>query len=185
MKPIWLQTIAWLAAVAAALALAFAAPSETNVMGRLPAMTGTRLDHTTVSLPDGLPAARTLTLIAFTRTHRGEIDSWIQGLQLHQDTSIAWMRMPVLNDPGSQRERKATLERILERHPGEGDRARLMPVFTDRDAFVRTAGLSGIEHAGILVIGRNGRVLARVEGQFDETKAQALRETLLARNEDN
>ena len=180
MKPIWMQTIAWLAAVAAALALAFAAPSEFTVMGRLPTVAAMRMDHQPFSLPSDLPDRPSLALIGFSRTHRGEIDSWVRGMRLHGDNSIAWVKIPVLNDPGSPRERKATLDRLLERHPLEKDRARLVPVFTDRDAFVRNAGLSGTEHAGILVVGRDGRVLARVEGHFDESKAQALRETLLA-----
>lgn len=180
MKPIWMQTIAWLLAVAAALALAFAAPSESAVMGRVPTLTATRLDHQPFALPADLPAGATLTLIAFSRGHRGEIESWIRGLELHRDASIPWVRMPVLNDPGTPLERRAALERMKERHPAEKDQARLVPVFTDRDAFVRNAGLTGVAHAGILVVGRDGRVLARVEGQFDEDKAQALRETLLA-----
>jgi hypothetical protein len=179
MKPIWIQTLAWLAAVAAALALAFAAPSESSVMGRLPSVNATRLDLRPVSVPGDLSHRPTLALVAFARTQRAEIDSWIHGLRLHQDPSITWLKMPVLNDPGSPRERDAAIERMQQRHPKEADRARLLPLFTDRDAFVRNAGLSGIEHAGILVVARDGRVLARVEGHFDEDKAQALRETLL------
>jgi len=181
-KTMWTPTLSWLAAVAAALVFAFAAPSELTVMGRLPPVTANQLGHRTIALPDGLPSRPTLALIGFARTQRGEIDSWVQGLNLHRDDSIAWMKMPVLSDPGSPSARKAALERLFERHSGRTDTARLLPVFTDRDAFVRTAGLSSTEHAGILVVGRDGRVLARVEGHFDENKAQALRETLLAEN---
>lgn len=178
MKPIWIQTLAWLAAVAAALALAFAAPSESSVMGRLPSLNATRLDLRPVSFPQDLSPRPTLALVAFAKTQRAEIDSWIHGLRLHHDPSIAWLKVPVLNDPGNPYERDAAFERILKRHPAEADRSRLLPLFTDRDAFVRNAGLSGTEHAGVLVVARDGRVLARVEGHFDEDKAQALRETL-------
>lgn len=179
MKPIWIQTLAWLAAVAVALALAFAAPNESSVMGRLPSLTATRLDFQPVSLPQDLPQRPTLALVAFAKNQRAEIDSWIHGLRLHHDNSIAWLKMPVINDPGNPQDRNAAIERMLKRHPAESDRARLLPLFTDRDAFVRNAGLSGIEHAGVLVVARDGRVLARVEGHYDEDKAQALRETLL------
>lgn len=182
MKTMWTPTLAWLAAAAAALLLAFAAPSELSVMGRLPSLTANQPGQRTIALPDGLPTRPTLALVGFARAHRGEIDSWIQGLNLDRDDSIAWLKMPVLSDPGSATARKAALERLFERHAGRTDTARLLPVFTDRDAFVRTAGLSGVEHAGILVLGRDGRVLARVEGHYDEDKAQALRETLLAQN---
>jgi hypothetical protein len=180
MKSIWFQTAAWLAAVTAALMLAFATPSESSVMGRLPSMNAKRLDQQRINLPEGLPAGRTLALVAFQRSHRGEIDSWIQGLQLHQDSGISWVKMPVLNDPGTEGGRSDIENRLLARHTSDSDRARLVPVFTNRDAFVRAAGLSGIDHVGVLVVGRDGQVLARVEGRFDEDKAQALRETLLA-----
>jgi hypothetical protein len=44
------------------------------------------------------------------------------------------------------------------------------------------AGQAGSEHAWVLVIGRDGQVLARVEGEFSAEKGQALRETLLAQS---
>ncbi|MEP6791613.1 MAG: hypothetical protein ABI907_09595 [Ramlibacter sp.] len=182
MKAIWISTFAWLAAVTAALAFAVAGPSESSVMGRLPSFSAKRMDQQPISLPAGLPATRTLALVTFHRAHRGEIDSWIQGLQLDHDTSIAWLRMPVINDPGNANARNDMEKILLARHPGEKDRSRLVPLFTDRAAFIRAAGLSGIDHVGVLVLDRDGQVLARVEGQFDQAKATALRETLLAQN---
>ena len=62
-------------------------------------------------------------------------------------------------------------------------RERIVPVFTDRQAFTRAAGLSGPYYASVLVLNRDGKILARAEGRFDENKAQALRETLLARGD--
>jgi hypothetical protein len=182
-RTIWTPTLAWLAAVSAALVLAFAAPTESNVMGRVPSLTAKRLDQQRVVLPTDLTAPRTLALVAYTHKHREEIDSWIRGLRLHEDSSIAWFRMPVLNDPGDEDARAAIETKLLARHPNEIDRSRLVPVFTNREAFIRAAGLSGTEHASILVLNRDGKVLARAEGLFDENKAQALRETLLARGD--
>ncbi|AMO25379.1 hypothetical protein GCM10027034_42160 [Ramlibacter solisilvae] len=182
-RTIWTPTLSWLAAVSVALALALAAPSETNVMGRLPTLFAKRLDQQQVVLPHQLPAERTLALVAFTRHQRAEIDSWIQGLRLDQDTSIPWFRMSVVNDPGSESARTAIENKLLARHPSESERSRLVPVFTDRQAFARAAGISGTERASILVLDRQGKVLARAEGKYDEAKAQALRETLLARND--
>ncbi len=56
----------------------------------------------------------------------------------------------------------------------------MVPVFTDREAFIRAAGISSAKHASVLVLDRSGQVLARVEGPYNEDKARALRETLLA-----
>ncbi len=179
-RTIWSPTLAWLAAATAALVFALAAPNESNFLGQLPALTVKRLDQQRTALPQGVPAERTLALVAFQSGQRDEIQSWIHGLRLDQDASIAWFKMPVLNDPGSERARSDIESILLARHPADVHRSRLVPVFTDRDAFIRAAGLSGAEHAWVLVLDREGKVLARAEGQFDQDKAQALRETLLS-----
>ena len=182
MKTIWFQVIAWLGAVTVALLLAVASPNESTLMGRMPALNAKRLNQQPISLPEGLPAGRTLALVAFQRSHRGEIESWIKGMELTETGPIQWLKMPVLDDPGTESARSDIESRILARHNPLIDRSRLVPVFTNREAFIRAAGLTGSEHAWVLVIGRDGQVLARVEGEYSEEKGQALRQTLLSRS---
>jgi hypothetical protein len=182
-RTILTPTFAWLAAVSAAIVFAIAGPNETNVMGQLPTLTTQRIEQQRVVIPSGLTAERTLALVAYTKAQRAEIDSWIHGLGLHHDSSIAWIKMPVINDPGDDNKRAAIENKVMEHHPALGDRSRLVPVFTNREAFIRAAGLSSSEHASVLVLNRDGKVLARAEGMFDESKAQALRETLVARGD--
>jgi hypothetical protein len=177
---IWTPTLAWLAAATAALVLAVAAPSETNLMGRLPTITAKRLDAQRVEQARTVPAERTLALVGFDRSHRGEIHSWIQGLQLDRDSAISWVKMPVLNDPGSEDARLEAERRLLASLSPGPHIGRVVPVFTNRDEFIRAAGISGTQHASVLVLDRDGQVLARAEGHFDQNRAQALRETLLA-----
>lgn len=178
MKSIWLNTLAWGLAVALALALAFAAPSESTVMGKLPSLMAKRLDQQPLPLPQGLPSERTLALIAFSKHQQPEVESWINGLQLRHDPAINWVRMPVLQDPGHAQGRSAIENRLLARYASQGERERMVPVFTDRAAFIRAAGLGGPHNAYAVVLNRNGDVLARAEGLFNEGKASALRETL-------
>jgi hypothetical protein len=180
----WTPTLSWFAAASAALALAFAAPSETNVMGRLPTLAAKRLDQQRIVLPHGLAADRTLALVAFDDNQRAEIASWVKGLGLKEDPTISWFKMPVLNDPGNEQARNAIEISLLARHSSERARSRLVPVFADRAEFIRAAGLSGADHASVLILNREGKVLARAQGQYDERKAAALRETLLAIGDD-
>ncbi len=180
MKKIWMNTAAWLAAIVAALTLSIATPNESRVMGRMPSLVAQRLDDKIpVPIPQGLPAERTLALIAFQGTQRPDIESWINGLRLRERSSnIAWMRMPVLEDPGSAAERSAIENRLMARYPSAGDRAMVVPVFTDRAAFIRAAGLGSPDQVHAVVVNRNGEVLARAGGEYSEDKAQALLETL-------
>lgn len=178
MKNVWLNTLAWVAAVMAALLLALAAPTESSVMGRFPALQTQFLDRRPLSLPEGLTAERTLALVSFHRDHRADVESWIQGLQLGSDASIRWLRLPVVNDPGDEARRREIESRLRAAYDGDASTAAVAPVFTDRAAFVRSAGLTGMERPHVVVLNRRGEVLARVEGKFDATKAEALRATL-------
>ena len=169
---------AWLLAVGLAFGLAVASPNDSSVMGRLPAFMAQTLLRQPVTVPEGLPSDRTLALITFQRGQHTQVESWIQGMNLRNDPSIAWMRMPVVNDPGTMLGRSAVENRLLKHYPEDTERAKLVPVFTDRASFVRSAGLGGTDQVYAVVVNRQGEVLARVEGQFDADKAQTLRETL-------
>ena len=177
-RTIWTPTFLWLAAASAALLFAFNGPDEANVMGRLPSVAAKRLDQQPLMLPNQLPAERTLALVAYTRHQREEVQSWIRGMGLDTDATIPWFRLSVINDPGSEVARNELERKLLARHPHEADRAKLVPVFTNREAFARAAGMSGTQHAAVLVVSRDGQVLARAEGEYDAAKAAALRETL-------
>jgi hypothetical protein len=175
-KTNWAPTLAWLAAAGGALLLAFASPSESNVMGRLPTPTAKQLEQR--QLAAEVPGGRTLALVGFDPNQRVELRSWIEGLRLRQDPQIPWIKMPVLKDPGSEDARSAIQNRLAAGHASANPRVPVVPVFTDQNDFIRAAGLSGKDHASVLVLNRDGKVLARAEGQYDPTRAQALRETL-------
>ena len=178
MKNIWTSTMAWVVIALAALMFALAAPHDTSVMGRLPELNAQRPDRQPVAFPKDLPAERTLALVTFHRDHRKDAESWIKGLQLRDDPSIAWVRMPVVDDPKDPTLRGEVETRLLSRYASEAERRNLLPVFTDRAAFVHSTGLGNAEQAHVLVVNRDGEVLARVSGRYDEAKAQALLQTL-------
>lgn len=173
---------AWLLAVGLAFGLAVASPNDSSVMGRLPAFMAQTLLRQPVTVPEGLPSDRTLALITFQRGQHAQVEGWIQGMNLRNDPSITWMRMPVVNDPGTLTGRSAIENKLLRHYPADSERAKLVPIFTDRASFVRSAGLGGIDQVYAVVVNRQGEVLARVEGQFDADKAQTLRETLQQRS---
>lgn len=171
-------SVAWLAAICLAVGLAFVFPNEAKVMGQLPALMSQTLMRKPIALPEGLPSDRTLVLITFKREHRAQADSWVEGLNLNNDPSITWVRIPVFNDLGTPDERTATETRLLERYTTHVDRTKMVPVFTDRSDFVRAVGLNGTDKSYAVVVNRKGDVLARVEGEFSADKAHVLRETL-------
>jgi len=178
MKPIWTYPLTWCAVVVVAFVLAIATPRETRVMGHLPNVVGQTIGLKPAVVKHG--GERILALITFNRGQRKDAESWIDGLQLQHDQSIAWIRMPVVNDPGDPTRLALAQNRLLAHYASPQERSNLLPVFVDRDTFAKSAGLLGTDSAYVLVINRNGEVFARVAGQFDEDKARALRETLHA-----
>ena len=178
---IWTPVLGWVAAIGAAFALAAAAPTERGLLGKLPSFTARRLhDQTQVALPQQLPSMRTLALVVFKNSQQDEAQGWIDGLRLRDEPSIAWVRIPVFSDRGDESHRRIKEALLLARFPSDEERARLMAVVTDKDAFVRSAGLAGMDHVSVLVLDRSGNVLAKAQGPFDQAKGQALRQTLLA-----
>ncbi len=173
-----LYLLAWLAAAALALMFAAASPNEASVMGQLPYHMSQTLLRRPLALPGELPSERTLALVTFQRAHRAQADSWIEGLNLKNDASINWLRLPVINDPGTATGRQAAEGRLLQNYPADTERAGVVPVFTNRSDFVRSLGLNGVAQSYAIVVNRQGDVLARVEGQFDADKAEILRATL-------
>ena len=175
-------TLAWLGAAGLATALAFVAPNEASVMGQLPVFMTQTLMHKPMALPEGLPSDRTLALITFQKGQRAHAEGWIEGMNLRRDPTISWVRIPVLNDPGTPSGRSEVEQRLLQHYTADTERAKLVPVFTDRASFVRSTGLHSTEQFYAVVINRQGDVLARIDGEFNESKAQVLRETLKAQN---
>lgn len=177
MKPIWTYPWTWVAVVALAMLLALATPRATGVMGKLPVEVGQKLEKNPIRVSNG--EDRILALVTFHKHQRAQIDSWVSGLRLHENDEVAWFRMPVINDPKDADKRAAAEDRLQARYGDVRERGKLLPVFTDRTAFVQATGVRGTDQAMVLVITRNGEVLARVLGEFDEDKARVVRDTLL------
>jgi hypothetical protein len=181
MKTVWMNTLAWVGVVLGALVLAFATPQERSVMGRLPFFTSpqaTQSSPLSAAVP-ALGSGRTLALVTFSKDHRKEADSWVQGLQLRNDPAINWVRIPVLKDPGDSVGRRTAENRVRANYAATTtNQKQVVPVFADKAAFAQSAGLADTAQAYAVVINADGEVLARVAGEFDETKAEALMETL-------
>lgn len=64
--------------------------------------------------------------------------------------------MPVVNDPGTAQGRDEVQNRLRGRYTGEDERTNLLPVFADPQNFVRSAGLSGVDQAVVVIVNRRG-----------------------------
>jgi hypothetical protein len=171
-------TFAWVAAAGLGAGFAVWYPTEASVMGQMPAHSTQSLTRKPVSLPEGLPSDRTLALVTFNRNQRAQADSWIEGMNLKNDSNISWVRIPVLGEPVTPDAKGNAENRLLDRYTADEERAKMLPMFINKEAFARATGLKNTEQGYAVVLNRQGEVLARVEGAFDADKALLLRETL-------
>ncbi len=175
MKPIRTYPLTWILVVLLAIVLAFAGPRPHPALGRLPADIGEKLGK--------VPAAavreddRMIMVLTFRRDQRQAAENWIRGLRLHEH-AVAWVRMPVVDDPGEPALRAEAEGRLLARYAGPGERNNLLPLITNRAVFVQSTGLRDTSQASVLVINRRGDVLARVVGEYDTDKAAVVMDTV-------
>ncbi len=125
-------------------------------------------------LPRDLPAQRTLVICAFRQWQQRVVDSWIEWavrdaavagspLGLDPEASAAVVEVPVLG----RRYRPA--RRFIDGGMASGIRvpdvlARTLTAYTDVSAFCRAAGTTSTATVAVLVVLRNGTVLAHVPG---------------------
>ncbi|WP_169418474.1 hypothetical protein [Ramlibacter agri] len=181
----WGSAGIWLAAGAVAVGLTLLAPSERAVMGQLPPLAAKARDQRQLTLPQELPAERTLALLIFRHEQKAEARTWIDGL-LAQDASIPWLKVRVL--PPDEVTRQATARPLVlptaPLPPGTllpGARPeRLLSVAANAGQLAQAMALPDTEHAQVVVLSRDGQVLAKAQGAYDEQKARALLETLRA-----
>jgi hypothetical protein len=175
MKPIWTYPQTWLVVVLAAALLAFAVPRAHPPLGRLPPDIGHKLDR--VPIAAVREDERIIVLVTFRRDQRQVAEDWINGLKL-RERAVVWVRMPVVDDPGSADLRAQAEGHLMARYANPAERDNLVPLVTDRAMFVQATGLRDTSQAHVLVINRRGEVLARVAGEFDANKAATVMDTV-------
>ncbi len=176
----WKDGLLWALIASTGVLFALATPTGLTILGSMPQVMGVDLNRKPISIPASLTADRTLVLVSFQRGQGRDIDSWVQGMGLTENGSIAWVRMFVRSDPGDVGVRAAIENRLQARYPSAQERSKVVPVFTDQEAFMKSVGLSATDQISALILNRNGEVLARVEGPFDATKKIVIEDALKA-----
>ncbi len=154
------------------------APDPTFSSSSFPRVPGRSLLDGDVDLPAGLPAERTLAVVAFRQRHQACVDRWIAkavegGVPrtthgVLEEAPVAVVEIPVL----STRWRPA--RRFIDggMTSGIGDPevlARTITVYTDVGSFQSALGIPDSDEVEALVVTRAGTVLARGRGEPTES----------------
>jgi hypothetical protein len=136
--------------------------------GIFPSITAADLNGREIALPAGLPAERTLLLVAYQREQQYDVDDWIAALDLRAG-AIPWLELPVIRDRGWLF-RTYVDWGMRTGITAEAARARVVTLYTDPEAFRSGLGLGDASTIHALVVDRTGRVLARADGRFDAAR---------------
>ncbi len=129
-------------------------------------------------LPNDLSSPRTLLFIAFEREQQTSINSWLHALKLNaEEQQISWLEVPVLKHPW----RLVSFwidhgMRLGITH--ENRRAHVWTVYTNRELFLKKLDLQGTQSVVLLVVNREGVILAKVLGDYDKAKYQVISKAL-------
>jgi phosphoribosylformimino-5-aminoimidazole carboxamide ribonucleotide (ProFAR) isomerase len=130
--------------------------------------------------PADFPGDRTLVILGYEEEQQSAIDTWTTGMGLTQPTNtLAWIEMPVIDEPGMVM--RWIIDTGMQRGiPDQEIRSHVWTVYTDRAKFQASCGIESMADIHVLVVARDGTILAGETGRHTEAAAARLRQVLRA-----
>jgi hypothetical protein len=143
---------------------------------RLPAVTGKDLNGKPWKAPADFPADRTLVILGYEQEQQAAIDTWTAGMGLTRtENTLPWVEMPVIDEPGMVM-RWVIDTGMQSGIPGKAARSHVWTAYTDRQAFLQSCGIDSVQDIHVLVVTRDGAILAMESGRHtDEAAARMLK----------
>lgn len=146
--------------------------------GVLPDLKAEDLNEQAYTLPSDLPADKTLLLIAYKREQQQDLNTWIDDMGL-KGSNTPWLELPVLEDYGSWF--KWFVDNGMRRGiKSEFDRSKVVTVYTDKQAFNASMGIASEDTIYLVVVNRQGQVLALEQGLYNSDAAARLLDVIKA-----
>ena len=142
----------------------------------LPAVRGKDLNGKPWRAPADFPANRTLVILGYDQEQQAAIDTWTAGMGLTQPgNALPWVEMPVIDEPGMVM--RWIIDTGMQRGiPGKDARSHVWTAYTDRKSFLKSCGIDTVDEIHVLVVTRDGAVLAKESGPHrDEAAARILK----------
>lgn len=138
---------------------------------RLPAVTGKDLNGVPWKAPAGFPADRTLVILGYEQEQQATIDTWASGMGLTEPGNrLPWIEMPVIDDPGMVM--RWIIDTGMQRGIADKNaRGHVWTAYTDRKAFLKSCGIDSVADIHVLVVARDGTILASETGRHSEAAA--------------
>ena len=158
--------------------LAAAAPAHSGGAD-FPSVKASNLEKRDFNLPADFEGERNLLLVAFEREQQKDVDTWLREMKRFEeiDPGFHYYELPTIQRPN------AFMRWFIDtgmRHgiPDRKARERTISLYLEKKPFLDSLLITGDKKVYAFLVDREGKVLWRSEGVFDETKEASLRSAL-------
>jgi hypothetical protein len=140
-----------------------------------PTVSGFNLDRQELEFPRDFAGDLNVLFVPFLRRQQEDVDSWVPFVSgLEADTpGLAYYELPTIYEMSSL-SRMFLNEGMRAGIPNRKSRQRTITLYLDRAKFMRATGIPDERQVHILLVDREGRILWREAGRFDDDKGRAL-----------
>jgi hypothetical protein len=140
-----------------------------------PTVSGFNLERQEFEFPRDFAGELNVLFVPFLRQHQEDVDSWVPFISgLEADTpGLIYYELPTLYEMSSL-SRMFLNEGMRAGIPNQKSRQRTVTLYLDRAKFRRATGIPDERQVHILLVDRDGRILWRESGRFDEDKGRSL-----------
>jgi hypothetical protein len=156
-----------------------AALPENSPAAHFPAVKASNLEKHEFTLPADFEGDRNLLLVAFEREQQKDVDTWLREMKRFEesDPGFRYYELPTIQRPNSFM--RWFIDSGMRRGiPDRKARERTITLYLEKKPFLDALRITDQKKIYALLVNREGKVLWRAEGVFDEAKGASLRSAL-------
>lgn len=144
---------------------------------RFPTVSGNNLDRELLEFPRDFAGDLNLIFVPFLRYQQRIVDTWVPFARELEagHPGLVYYEMPALDDMGAMG-RTYLNETMRAGILDPLSRQRTVTLYLDLTQFMRSLGMPSREDVHVLLVDRDGRILWRTTGPYDQTAAGQLQE---------
>jgi hypothetical protein len=156
-----------------------AALPEKSAGAFFPSVKASNLEKRDFNLPADFEGERNLLLVAFEREQQKDVDTWLREMKRFEelDPGFHYYELPTIQRPNALM--RWFIDSGMRRGiPDRKARERTITLYLEKKPFLDSLHITDHKKIYALLVDREGKVLWRSEGVFDETKGASLRSAL-------
>lgn len=143
---------------------------------RFPEYSAKNLNGEMVHMPDDFTGDVNVIFVAYMQWHQRDVDSWLPFVaQLQNDyPTLQQYELPVVGEMNWMNQQR--LDNIMRAGiPNTDTRAVTLTIYQSRTEFNRKAGLDSTEHIHVLLLDKQGNIVWKTSGGYNDEAAAELR----------